>query len=154
MIKFFHCEVSSFMSHFVQRIVGYDDFSGRSSGNTIDNLFVATGLNVLISLLVSSAVWLRQVGGVALYVLMTTGKRDSKAVRFLAGTACTFGFNGVYMMLSCMMSATSAYYLPRLFYYIVFQGTGAACYLVSSLYIVRDSHQVAVQPVRRTICHD
>ncbi|KAK8784936.1 hypothetical protein V5799_008700 [Amblyomma americanum] len=47
---------------------------------------------------------------------MTTGKRDSKAVRFLAGTACTFGFNGVYMMLSCMMSATSAYYLPRLFY--------------------------------------
>ncbi|XP_077523303.1 uncharacterized protein LOC144134218 [Amblyomma americanum] len=56
------------------------------------------------------------VGGVALYVLMTTGKRDSKAVRFLAGTACTFGFNGVYMMLSCMMSATSAYYLPRLFY--------------------------------------
>ncbi|XP_075556782.1 uncharacterized protein LOC142588847 [Dermacentor variabilis] len=59
-------------------------------------------------------------GGVTLAVLLSSSDPrragDSKAQRFLCGSAYTFSFNGFYMMVACMLSFTSAVYLPALFY--------------------------------------
>ncbi|KAH6926558.1 hypothetical protein HPB50_019765 [Hyalomma asiaticum] len=89
--------------------------------------------------------FLEIVGGIVLNVLMGSDQgRDSKARRLLSGSAYTFSFNGFFMMFSSMLNSTSAVYLPALFYYVLFQGTGAACYFISGIMIARQTHEVSV----------
>ncbi|KAL1418944.1 hypothetical protein MTO96_005485 [Rhipicephalus appendiculatus] len=71
-------------------------------------------------------------------------RRNRPARRFLSGTAYTFSFNGIFMMVSSMLSYQSAVYLPVLFYYVLFQATGAVCYMMSGIMIARQTHEVSV----------
>ncbi|XP_070385840.1 uncharacterized protein [Dermacentor albipictus] len=61
-------------------------------------------------------------GGATLAVLLSSSDArragDSKAERFLCGSGYTFSFNGFYMMVSSLLSFTSAVYLPALFYMV------------------------------------
>ncbi|XP_070385839.1 uncharacterized protein [Dermacentor albipictus] len=88
-------------------------------------------------------------GGATLAVLLSSSDArragDSKAERFLCGSGYTFSFNGFYMMVSSLLSFTSAVYLPALFYYVVFQGVGTACYIISGLMVAKQNHDVSVQ---------
>ncbi|KAL3195737.1 hypothetical protein MRX96_045547 [Rhipicephalus microplus] len=92
----------------------------------------------------------RQVGGIVLNVLV--GKNsgqygDSKTIRWLSGTAYTFSFNGIFTMVSSLLSSDSAAYLPVLFYYVLFQAAGALSYIISSPMIARQHHEVSVAVV-------
>ncbi|KAL3188594.1 hypothetical protein MRX96_022596 [Rhipicephalus microplus] len=48
------------------------------------------------------------------------------------------------MMVSSLLSSVSAAYLPVLFYYVLFQAMGAACYIISGIMIARQTHEVSV----------
>ncbi|XP_049527416.1 uncharacterized protein LOC119458827 [Dermacentor silvarum] len=86
--------------------------------------------------------FLEIVGGLALYTSISASPGDSKAVRLLSSSAFTFSFNSVCMMVASMASPQCAYYLPRTFYYVVFQGLGAFCYLIGTFFTMQDSQQV------------
>ncbi|XP_077523944.1 uncharacterized protein LOC144135059 [Amblyomma americanum] len=88
--------------------------------------------------------FLEIVGGLVVYMMLGSD-RDSHAVRLLSGTSFTFSFNGIYMMASSLLSDSSARILPYLFYYVLFQGTGATCYILSCLMMVRGSSEVSLQ---------
>ncbi|KAH6926556.1 hypothetical protein HPB50_019763 [Hyalomma asiaticum] len=53
-------------------------------------------------------------------MMSSTSLRDTKAVRFLSGTASTFGISGAFMLAANLSSPTCAYYLPRTLYMIGF----------------------------------
>ncbi|XP_037499251.1 uncharacterized protein LOC119373298 [Rhipicephalus sanguineus] len=90
--------------------------------------------------------FLEIVGGIVLNVLVgkNSGGGDSKTLRWLSGTGYTFSFNGIFMMVTSLLSSDSAAYLPVLFYYVLFQATGAASYIVSGLMLARQNHEVSV----------
>ncbi|KAH7973046.1 hypothetical protein HPB52_020832 [Rhipicephalus sanguineus] len=62
--------------------------------------------------------FLEIVGGIVLNVLVgkNSGGGDSKTLRWLSGTGYTFSFNGIFMMVTSLLSSDSAAYLPVLFY--------------------------------------
>ncbi|KAL3222560.1 hypothetical protein MRX96_049978 [Rhipicephalus microplus] len=88
------------------------------------------------------------VGGIVLNVLVgkNSGQHgDSKTIRWLSGTAYTFSFNGIFMMVTSLLSSDSAAYLPVFFYCVLFQATGALSYIISSL--TRQYHEVSLAVV-------
>ncbi|XP_049527414.1 uncharacterized protein LOC125947105 [Dermacentor silvarum] len=58
--------------------------------------------------------FLEIVGGMAVYFMVGTPQTRSQGC--LRGTAYTFFFNGIFMIISSFLSATSAHYLPTIFY--------------------------------------
>ncbi|XP_077523302.1 uncharacterized protein LOC144134217 [Amblyomma americanum] len=79
-------------------------------------------------------------GGMTLWMMIE--RTEMRVENFLRATAYTFSFNGVFMIMSSILSATSAYYLPLTFYYVLFQGTGSVLYIFTSIIIIRDAHEV------------
>ncbi|XP_065289889.1 uncharacterized protein [Dermacentor albipictus] len=89
--------------------------------------------------------FLEILGGLVLYFMM--GNTETKSQSCLEGTAYTFFFNGIFMLVSSFLSATSSYYLPSLFYYVLFNGTAAFMYIFTSVGVVRESNEVGGPPV-------
>ncbi|XP_037576614.1 uncharacterized protein LOC119458825 [Dermacentor silvarum] len=81
-------------------------------------------------------------GGFAMYLMLD--KPEGGAPRLLKGTAYTFSFNGFFMVFSSILSATSAHYMPSLFYYVLFQATGSVLYIFCSISLVRKNKEVGM----------
>ncbi|KAK8768178.1 hypothetical protein V5799_015357 [Amblyomma americanum] len=117
-----------------------------SSARILPYLFyVSTGatcyiLSCLMMVRGSSEVSLQACGGMTLWMMIE--RTEMRVENFLRATAYTFSFNGVFMIMSSILSATSAYYLPLTFYYVLFQGTGSVLYIFTSIIIIRDAHEV------------
>ncbi|XP_049276282.1 uncharacterized protein LOC119373339 [Rhipicephalus sanguineus] len=92
--------------------------------------------------------FLEMVGGLVLFSKMSNDQRDSKAVRLLSSSACTFGVSGASMLMACISSPTCAYYLPRTLYYILFHGLGAICYLTGAFCVSQYTQEA---PLHSTI---
>ncbi|XP_065281636.1 uncharacterized protein [Dermacentor albipictus] len=83
-------------------------------------------------------------GGVTVYMMMSsTPWMASRATRFLYACSLTCSLCGVHMIVSSMLSPTSAFYLPRTFYYILFQGAGAGCYVISCISIMHEVQKMS-----------
>ncbi|XP_049527415.1 uncharacterized protein LOC125947106 [Dermacentor silvarum] len=89
--------------------------------------------------------FLEILGGMVVYFMLSTP--ETKAQGCLRGTAYTFFFNGIFMLVSSFLSATSSYYLPTIFYYVLFNGTGSLMYIFSSIGVVRETNEVGGPPV-------
>ncbi|KAL3202535.1 hypothetical protein MRX96_042432 [Rhipicephalus microplus] len=81
-------------------------------------------------------------GGFALYLMM--GQPEGRAQGILRGTGYTFSFNGLFMVISGVLSATSGHYLPSIFYYVIFQGTGSVLYIFCCILVVRQKSEVGM----------
>ncbi|KAL1448718.1 hypothetical protein MTO96_028154 [Rhipicephalus appendiculatus] len=81
-------------------------------------------------------------GGFALYMMMD--RPETSAQKILGGTAYTFSFNGIYMVIAGILSATSGHYLPSIFYYVLFQGTGSILYIFCCILVVRQRSEVGM----------
>ncbi|XP_077550805.1 uncharacterized protein LOC144164145 [Haemaphysalis longicornis] len=79
--------------------------------------------------------------------MIMSDRWETKTLRFVCCTAYTFAFNGIHMLFAGLLTFTSAIYLPFLFYYVLFQGVGAACYIVGCVLLVRETHEVSVQAI-------
>ncbi|XP_070377330.1 uncharacterized protein [Dermacentor albipictus] len=79
-------------------------------------------------------------GGLA--VSLMVDHADSSTQRCLKGTSFTFWFNGFLMLVASILSATSAFTLPVLFYYVIFHGTAGVLYIFTCITLVRESHEV------------
>ncbi|XP_054927999.1 uncharacterized protein [Dermacentor andersoni] len=79
-------------------------------------------------------------GGIAVFLMVD--RAESSSQRCLKGSSFTFWFNGFMMLVSSILSATSSYYLPVLFYYVIFHGTAGVLYIFTSISLVRESHEV------------
>ncbi|XP_077523679.1 uncharacterized protein LOC144134706 [Amblyomma americanum] len=88
------------------------------------------------------------VGGMVLWVMMTPWPRPAtRSVRLLSAAAFTFTLGTFHIVVSSLLSAACAYHLPRTFYYIVFNVTGACCYLLSSSLVARDMHRFSAPSI-------
>ncbi|XP_070385858.1 uncharacterized protein [Dermacentor albipictus] len=76
------------------------------------------------------------------YVGTVNGLFNFLEVRCLKGTSFTFWFNGFLMLVASILSATSAFTLPVLFYYVIFHGTAGVLYIFTCITLVRESHEV------------
>ncbi|XP_077523948.1 uncharacterized protein LOC144135062 [Amblyomma americanum] len=83
-------------------------------------------------------------GGWALYFML--GTAETSMQRLLGGTAYTYSFNGLFMIITSFLSYTSAHILPTTFYYVMFHGTAALLYICTCIMIVRDSKEVGGPP--------
>ncbi|KAL3202517.1 hypothetical protein MRX96_042416 [Rhipicephalus microplus] len=84
-------------------------------------------------------------GGFVVFLMMDQTHTRSESL--LKATSYAFFYNGLFMLLSSILSATSAYYLPGLFYYVIYEGTGAVLYIFNCLMIVRESHDTGLTPM-------
>ncbi|XP_037275674.1 uncharacterized protein LOC119168374 [Rhipicephalus microplus] len=84
-------------------------------------------------------------GGFVVFLMMDQTHTRSESL--LKASSYTFFYNGLFMLLSSILSATSAYYLPGLFYYVIYEGTGAVLYIFNCLMIVRESHDTGLTPM-------
>ncbi|KAL1448720.1 hypothetical protein MTO96_028156 [Rhipicephalus appendiculatus] len=84
-------------------------------------------------------------GGCAVFLMMD--QTNTRTESFLRATSYSFFFNGLFMLVSSILSATSSYYLPGLFYYVMFQGTGGVLYIFTCIMMVRESHDVGLTPM-------
>ncbi|KAH7942523.1 hypothetical protein HPB49_024824 [Dermacentor silvarum] len=128
---------------------GYEPLPGSAPNFRRDRPIFEINFNDYIGTVNGLFNFMEILGGATLSVLLTSSdsrrSRESKAQRFLCGSAYTFSFNGFYMLVASMLSGTSAVYLPVLFYYVLFQGMGAACYIISGIMVARQTHEVSLQ---------
>ncbi|XP_077537528.1 uncharacterized protein LOC144149748 [Haemaphysalis longicornis] len=74
------------------------------------------------------------------------GPQETGPQRCLTGTAFTYWFNGLFMILSSFLSATSAQILPVLFYYVLFGGTAAVFYIIAAVMVFKEKRDSSLQP--------
>ncbi|KAL3193275.1 hypothetical protein MRX96_046793 [Rhipicephalus microplus] len=114
--------------------------------NTVNGLFNVLEVSVCQRLLSWHArTRLRSAGGFVVFLMMDQTHTRSESL--LKATSYAFFYNGLFMLLSSILSATSAYYLPGLFYYVIYEGTGAVLYIFNCLMIVRESHDTGLTPM-------
>ncbi|KAL1448723.1 hypothetical protein MTO96_028159 [Rhipicephalus appendiculatus] len=82
------------------------------------------------------------IGGAAVY--MMTGTTETSTQGCLQGSAFSFCFNGVFMIVSSFLSGSSGYQLSGLFYYVVFNGTAALMYLIPSVMILKEANEAGM----------
>ncbi|KAL1448724.1 hypothetical protein MTO96_028160 [Rhipicephalus appendiculatus] len=97
--------------------------------------------------------FLEMVGGLVLFSKMSDDRRISKAVGLLSSSACSFGVSSATMLMANIISPACAYYLPRTFYYVLFHGLGAICYLGSAFSVPRPRPSIFRTIARRLGIH-
>ncbi|KAL1476795.1 hypothetical protein MTO96_036237 [Rhipicephalus appendiculatus] len=82
-------------------------------------------------------------GGLTVYMMMSSVPLACRASPFLRACSFTCCLGGLHMIVSSMLSPVSAYYLPRIFYYVLFQFAGACCYVTSCISIMHEIQKMS-----------
>ncbi|XP_077536086.1 uncharacterized protein LOC144148427 [Haemaphysalis longicornis] len=85
-------------------------------------------------------------GGLILFFSLGNAT-EKTSERCLWCASYTFSSNGVVMIISSFLSATSAFYLPTLFYYVLFHGLGALMYIIPGIMLVKESKEVGMPAI-------